>query len=211
MLQNIVFLNYLLYGACFVGGMAILNPFIELWAGKEYVLNIWIVFVHCLNIYLEGMMSPIWTFRSTMGLFLHGRFLPLVAAGINLVASVLLAKCMGLIGVLLGTTVSRLCAGIWPAPFIVYHYGFQKDAKEFYQKWFVNLMIVFVDIGIVYSFSQYFKFSGVIAVVVYGALAVTVFSLSTIIAYYKSSEMKYTMGIVKMLFSKIKGETNETL
>ena len=203
MLYNITFLNFILYGMCFVGCMGALNPFIRLWAGEEYVLSFWVVFVHCFNIFIEGTMSPVWTFRTTMGLFSYGRFLPLVAAGINLVTSIWLGKNMGLIGVLLGTTISRFCTGIWPAPYIVYHYGFKKKAREYYFKWFRNVFVVFANVGVVFLYSTYLKLNGVAAIFVYGIFAVIIFTLSVIVLYKNAPELKYFIEVAKQVIKKI--------
>ena len=203
LLHNITFLHFLLYGQLFVGSMAVLNPFVEIWAGKEYLLEYWVIFVLSLNIYIEGMMTAIWTFRTTMGLFAHGKYLPLVASAVNLVVSIGLAKYLGLLGVLLGTTASKLSTGIWPAPYIVYHYGLQKRPHMYYLKWFWNMFIVFADILFVSIFKQFLILNGLSAVLVYGFFSVVVFMLSIVITYGRSAEFKYTLEIVKRLLGKV--------
>ncbi len=207
LLFNVTFLHYILYGMCFVGCMAVINPFITMWAGDKYVLGFWTVFVFCLNIYIEGMMTPVWTFRTTMGLFTHGRFLPLVTAGINLIVSILLARRMGLIGVLLGTTVSRFLAGIWPAQYIIFHYGLNKDAGRYYAKWIINLFIVCLDIWLISLLSKYLGLSGVAAIIVYGIFAILFFSVSTILVYMRSTELLYTATMLKNFFRSIRKRT----
>ena len=204
LLLKVTFLNYLLYGMCFVGCMAVINPFITIWAGDKYVLGFWTVFVFCLNIYIEGTMTPVWTFRTTMGLFSHGRFLPLVAAGINIIVSILLARRMGLIGVLLGTTFSRFFAGIWPAPYIIYHYGLMKKAGSYYGKWFINLFIVCLDIWLISFLSDHLGLEGVAAIIIYGISAMLIFIVSTILVYMRSTELKYTTTILSRIFRSIR-------
>ena len=204
LLLKVTFLNYLLYGMCFVGCMAVINPFITIWAGDKYVLGFWTVFVFCLNIYIEGTMTPVWTFRTTMGLFSHGRFLPLVAAGINIIVSILLARRMGLIGVLLGTTFSRFFAGIWPAPYIIYHYGLMKKAGSYYGKWFINLFIVCLDIWLISFLSDHLGLEGVAAIIIYGISAMLIFIVSTILVYMRSTELKYTTTVFRRIFRSIR-------
>ena len=88
LLETITFLHYVLYGLLFVGCMGALQPFVRFWAGENYVLPYRIVFVYCLNIYIFGMMNAVWIFRSTMGLFIYGRWRPLVSAIVNIVVSI---------------------------------------------------------------------------------------------------------------------------
>ena len=183
--------------------MAILSPFVGIWAGEQYVLNFWIVFVFCLNIYIEGMMTPAWTFRTTMGLFSHGKFLPLVAAFINLGVSIWWAKAYGLIGVLLGTTFTKLCTGVWPAPYIIFHHGWAKRPFAYYAKWFANLLVVVIDIGLVRLIDNLLHLQGVLAVFAYGIASVVIFLLSVFLVYGKSYEFRYAIQVKNNLFGKV--------
>ena len=199
LLLKITFLHYILYGLLFVVGMAVLTPFVTIWVGEGYTLNFWVVFVFCLNLYIEGMMSPVWTFRSTMGLFVYGKYVPLVTAGINIVISIILAKFLGLIGVLLGTTISRMCVGIWSAPYIVYHYGFMKKVRRYYIKWLSYLLFACMNVLLTYMFSKLIVLTGVAAIVVYGLFATATFFLSVILVHLKSTEQQYAIMIIKRL------------
>ena len=139
LLKTITFANFLIYGFSFVCLVTLMNPFIELWIGKEYLLDMQTVFIISLNWYIFGMMNSIWTFRSTMGLFVHGQYRPAISAIINVVISLMLVEQMGLLGVLLGTTITRFVTNVWYDPLIVYKHGLQKSVKNYYFNW----MIVF--------------------------------------------------------------------
>lgn len=204
MFDKINFLSFLIYGFAFIMLMAAINPFIILWAGESYCLDYFTVLVLCLNIYILGMMNTTWTFRSTMGLFMYGKWRPLFSAVVNVVVSIFLANYFGLVGVLLGTTITRLTTNLWYDPYIVYKYGFQKKAYNFYRKWLIYLIVIFADIGIlfiVYQIEGVNPFFNLVLNIVIGCI---VFMASVLIVFGRTDEFEYSMCIFKTMVNKIK-------
>lgn len=203
LLENITFVHYILYGLLFVCGMAVLNPFVALWAGEKYLLSYDIVFVHCLNIYIYGMMNSIWMFRSTMGLFVYGRFRPLVSAVVNIIVSILLANRIGLLGVLLGTTITRMITNVWFDPYIVYKHGLKKSPLIYYIKWACYLSVVILNVMILHYIDGSLQLSGILAIILYGLLSVVLFGISVSVIYGRSTSYIYMKKLCMSLFGKI--------
>ncbi len=202
LLTNATFINFLLYGIVFVGSIAILNSFVEWWAGTNYLLSTATILVHCFNIYISGTISSVWTFRSTMGLFKYGRWRPLFSAIINVVVSIWWGNNVGVIGVLLGTTFTRVVTNLWYDPWIVYKYGLKKNPVNFYSRWLIYFVVISVDaIGIMYI-QHITALHGLIAVIIYGVIAVTLFCLSVVLVFYHSDEFKYTKLIIKRVLKR---------
>ena len=202
LLNKITFLNFILFGLVFVGSMAVLNPFISFWVGQDFVLDFEIVFIYCLNIYIFGMLNSIWTFRSTMGLFIHGKWRPLISAVINLVVSIWWAKEIGFIGVLLGTTFTRIVTNVWYDPLIVYKHGLHKTPYKYYLKWIFYLVIVITDIILITIFTKIIPLTGILAIITYGTAAIIVFCLSVITIFFKTKELKYLLFIINKIIHK---------
>ena len=195
LLQNITFVYFILYGAMFVGCIGVLNPFMSVWVGEKCVLSFDIVFIHCLNIYIYGMMNSVWTFRATMGLFIYGRWRPLVSAVINIIVSILLAKRIGLLGVLLGTTITRLVTNTWFDPYIVYKYGLKKSPISYYIKWAEYLLVIIANAMILHYMDMLLRISGVHAVIFYGLLSIVLFGLSIVVLFHRSTSFIYLKNL----------------
>lgn len=204
LLYNITFLNYVLYGFVFALLMAVINPFISLWAGSDYTLGLKIVFIHCLNIYIYGMMNSIWTFRSTMGLFTHGKWRPLISAVINLCVSIWWGNSIGILGVLLGTTFTRVVTNVWYDPFVIYKYGLKDKPNKYYIKWLVYLLVTIIDVFIICVFSALVNLKGISAIVVNGLFAIVMFVISVILVFHKTNEFKYFLSLLKKIFMALK-------
>ena len=203
MLNNITFMYYVLYGMCFVGSMTVLSPFVSVWAGQDYVMDDSIVFIHCLNVYIYGMMNAVWMFRSTMGLFVYGKYRPLVSAVINVVVSIWWAKEIGLIGVLLGTTFTRIVTNVWFDPLIVYKYGLKQSPVKYYLRWILYLAVCIGDVGIILLIERSFPLFGLVAVFVYGMLAVLIFTGTTYLLFKRSEQFQYYVNVGKQTINRL--------
>ncbi|WP_204210498.1 sugar translocase [Pseudoflavonifractor sp. An187] len=205
LLKRLTFLNFIIYGGAFVILTSCLTPFVQVWAGTSYTLGFSVVFVFCLNMYIYGMMNSIWTFRTTMGLFVYGRWRPLVSAAINVVVSILLAQKMGLLGVLLGTTITRVTTNVWFDPYVVYRYGLKKSASRYYIQWLGYLILccilVFALNGMICALPLY----GMIRLVVSALFSSMVFGVAVVVLFWRNEHLRYFIDIIKnMVFYRVK-------
>lgn len=141
LLRKSSFYAFCIFGASSVCLLCLSSPFVRLVFGDSYVLDGNAVLVLVLNYYIYGMMNPIWTFRSTMGLFVYGRYRPLASAVINIVVSIVLVRLIGPVGVLIGTTVTRITTNVWYDPYIVYKHGLKNSPRGYYLLWLKYLAI----------------------------------------------------------------------
>lgn len=133
---NVVFfMNFWIYGFISIFLVVLVNPFIELWIGKDFVLNTSIVLVVILNFYLTGMRKGVLTFRDALGIYWYDRHKPIFESIINLVASLILVKELGMVGVFIGTTISTLTTCFWVEPYVLYKYGFKSSVLSFFGRY----------------------------------------------------------------------------
>lgn len=142
------FLSAWIYGFSAISLLALFNPFISLWLGPEYLFEQKTVFVIVLNFYLTGMLMPIRTFNSSMGLFWYDRYKPIFESLINLGFSIYLVVKVGLVGVLIGTTISTLTTCFWFEPYVLYRYGFEKPVYRYFLN-YMRSTVITIAIGFV--------------------------------------------------------------
>ena len=155
----------------YVGGViticlgVLTQPFVILWLGDQFIIDSWIFYLILFN-------SSIAIFRLPVELFLNGYMLykdtwaPITEALINLVLSILLGYKFGLIGVVLGTTISLiLIVCIW-RPYFLFHNGFNETVRSYWTSviYYIGIMAVsFVLIQKIctkLSFSDFYSFFG---------------------------------------------------
>lgn len=134
MFKRVDFMNYWLYAFSAIALITLSNPFVKIWLGGNYLLsNIAIVALFS-RFFIEGYINTMSTFRSALGLFKQGKYLPLVVAGLNIVLSIGLSYPFGIAGVLFATPISRLCINGWYMPLVIHRDGFNKPVKPYYFK-----------------------------------------------------------------------------
>ena len=148
MYYNIFFASFWLYGFTGICLGVLLNPFISLWIGEDYLLPNWTVFIIVVNYYTAGVQYASTTYREVTGLFKVGKYRPLIAAAINVAVSILLAYPLGISGILLGTIISRLCVYFWYDPYIIHKTMFVRGLKYYFTTYLLYALSTF-GVGII--------------------------------------------------------------
>lgn len=196
LLYRITFISFLIYGFSFVCLTCLMTPFIQLTFGEPYVLSFPVVLILALNFYIFGMMGSVWTFRTTMGLFVYGKYRPLISAVINIIVSIVLAQFIGLLGVLLGTTITRVVTNVWYDPYIVYKYGIKKSPLIYYAKWVRYLMVSLTTVVIIEVTFKCLPELNIFIFILECFICVGVFCLTLALTMSEQSEFNYIKDIV---------------
>lgn len=104
----------------FVGYYSVVNRVIGLWIGDRYCMDQLTVFSLALRFYMPIILYPIWMYRNTTGLFKETKNILIYAGILNLFFSFIFGKEIGLAGIILATSVSRLLTSFWYEPWILY-------------------------------------------------------------------------------------------
>ena len=130
-----------LYGWIAIVLFYMLTPFITLWYGGQYRLDLWILFWICVNKFLEGQTVLMGVHISAMGLYWHVKYKGITEAVINVGASAVLGRRYGIAGILAGTFVSHMVWSVWIDAHTVFTYGFQIKSREYYLHLVQNAII----------------------------------------------------------------------
>ena len=200
-----MFLNFWICGLSAVCLLCLINPFIELWLGSELIFNINIVIVMIINFYILGMRMSINIPRTTGGLFFNDRYVCIVEALINIITSIILVKKIGIVGVLLGTTITSISVQFFTVPYLCYKHIFKRPLKEYYIRYFSYLLVTLLAAIVTYFISSIDINNNNYVIFIY-KLFVCIFVPNIIffIIYSKSEELKYYIDLLKVLLRKIK-------
>ena len=127
----IFFLDFVMSSCATVVLGSILDPFISLWAGSDYVMTIDCVIFIILNFYLTSMRQAAMTFDTAYGLAMYYKYMPIPESTINLVSSIIFAELFGPVGIFIGTTLSSLCTCIWIEPRVLFKYGLKDSGRKY--------------------------------------------------------------------------------
>lgn len=197
------FANFWIYGFCAVCLWNLINPFITLWLGEQYVFNKYIVFAIILNFFTTGMQNASTTFRDTTGLFKKGKYRPIIAAVINIVVSIILAREIGIAGVFLGTVISRLCTYFWYDPYVIFKFIFHKSVKIYYFRYVWFVLLVLVSIIITDTLGSIIYINTLINMAIRVILCLIIPNIIFFMVFRKYEEFEYLQSVVKSISSKI--------
>lgn len=191
---------YSIGSVCF---MIALTPTVQIWLGEKYLLDFPTVVVIALNVYIGGMLYAPFNYRQTLGLFVYGKWRPVISAIINVIVSIVLGYYFGLKGVLLGTAIARLTTNVWFDPYIVYKKGFGKSPFEYFAGYFLNFLLLMISglIGIWISKLQ--VFGGITDILLHCVLCAVTLSGMYFILFCRTPEFSYLKAVAIQYTEKV--------
>lgn len=206
--NRIFFVSAWIYGFFAIGLFMFLNPFINLWLGKDFILSQVVVFAIVLHFYINSIHFTAYTYRTTMGLFVQGRLAPLAAAIVNIVLSLWLGKTIGLMGIFLATSIARFFTTGIVDPVLVYRIGFNKNPIYYYIKYFL-FTAIFIGLYFILNYViSWIEIGGLIGFVVKVGIVTILFNGILVLLFWKNQDFKdikkAVTNIVRKRLAKVK-------
>lgn len=120
----------------------VMTPFVSIWIGAKMVMTDVALILMILSLYFTVVLRPFHMIKEVKNLFKETRYVVLLESLINLVLSFLFIRKFGMIGVLLGTIVSRICTTMIFLPIYMYRKVFGKSSIQYYFTLAINMFII---------------------------------------------------------------------
>ena len=131
----------------------LINPFITLWLGNQYLLSDTVLILIVTNVLISYTRGGVMQFLYGYGLF-RDVWAPIAEVIINLGTACTAGYFWGLPGVLLGGIVSQLLiVNIWK-PYFLFHEGFKESILTYWVGLFRILLLVAAPMFLVYALSE---------------------------------------------------------
>lgn len=197
--KKMLFINFWIYTVCAVGMFCLLTPFVEnIWLGKEFGLGELTTFLIVFNFFLDGIMAPIDSVKSSAGIYWNDRYIPIAAAVLNLVLSILFVQKYQIAGVLIGTIVSKITLSFWIQPLLVYKLLFKRHLLDYFVM-IIKYFCTFIGIGALsYSLLKMINLQmNFIILILEGILILIVVNIILWILFGRTAEFRELMELVK--------------
>jgi O-antigen/teichoic acid export membrane protein len=199
------FIAFWIMAFCSVCFFILLNDFITLWIGEEYVFGMLTVIVIVLNFFMPGTISDVSIYRDTTGMFRQTKYVFLLTAAINLVLSIILGKIYGIFGILLATAISRLVTNMWYEPFILFKTYFKKSPLLYFRRQGFYWIIFVISCVCTYFICSIFKTISIVNLILKLMICILVPNIIILTLFFKSKEFEYLYEqIIKKIMDKIK-------
>ncbi len=110
----------------------LINPFISLWLGGEYILSNTILVLILVNMFIMRARGTIDTFIEANKLF-KDVWAPMVEGALNIVVTIVFGYFYGLIGILLGKIVSLSVIIVFWKPVYLFKVGFRRRVRVYWR------------------------------------------------------------------------------
>jgi O-antigen/teichoic acid export membrane protein len=143
--KKLRFANFWVSCLAFSGFLVVMNSFITVWIGHQYLLSISVLFALSINLYLTLIRGPVNSFKEAAGIFYEDRYVPIVESVVNIVLGLILLHIFGLAGVFIATICSTLILHLYSYPKFVYIKIFKENYGAYYKelaKFFALALII---------------------------------------------------------------------
>jgi O-antigen/teichoic acid export membrane protein len=181
---EIVVLRYFISGIIIYGAYLFIPSFIQIWIGEKYLLDQNIFLLILLNGYISMTRQPIDAFLIAFGIF-HDTWAPWVEAFLNLIISLITGYYYGIVGILIGTSISMFLIVVLWKPYLLFTSGFYLSVSNYWNLIFkISLSLISSFLICYYTFSNYeylflknlylnLLINGFIFIITFGCLYIT--------------------------------------
>ncbi len=152
--KKIYRITILVYFLISLGLIVLLNPFVKIWLGQNYVLGQQVVFIIVLQFFITGLQYPSYLFRTALGLYKKGKWSPIILMVVYSLGSLLLIPKLGLVGSALSISIGRLMSTTWVDPFLAFRLYFKKNYFRFIIRHY-TIIVCFIGLEVFLYFVFY--------------------------------------------------------
>ena len=133
-----------------------IEPFISLWIGSQYILPKSVLTILCINIFINQTNGTTGQFIFGYGMF-RDTWVPLAQFIACIILSCLLGAFYGLLGVLIGNTLSLIIfIYVWK-PYFLFRWGFRISVSTYVYNWIKGILLLSIPIPLITLIPNFFK------------------------------------------------------
>ena len=155
-----------------------------------FVLDILLPIALALTFFIDGIRSPGYIYRTTLGLFEKGKVTPYIGAIVNVFLSIFLCKFLGVSGIFFATGISQLVSYFWIDPYLIHKYEFKTSPIKYFKKVTKYFVVLMINIIICIMLSRNLKFTGIFELIIKTGIVVVIPNIVNYIVFYKTEEFK---------------------
>jgi O-antigen/teichoic acid export membrane protein len=193
---DFIYMNF--SGWCTVFILCLVQPFMELWMGKDMVLPLDVVVLLCIYFYLMKIGDMRSIYSSTNGLWWEYRFWSIIEALMNIILNILLAKYFGLYGIITATIITIFGVNLLWGPYITFKNYFGKvRLNEFWIYQAIYFVVTVIVCVVTYSVCCRINFGETIEILcIRFVVCIVIPGILYFVIYSRTMYFKYAVNII---------------
>lgn len=182
--------------------LACCSDVITLWLGVDYVMAKVIVIVAIVNLYIEILSEPLWQYLEVSGLFKEDRNIAILGSVINLVVSFVLGARIGIVGIFLGTLCTQVIQFVLKTR-LLFSVKYSQPAKGYLLKVGHCLLLFALVLVVCFLYERFVLIKSLwLSLFIKGFVFLGIGVIITIVPYFKSEELSYSVQLFKRIVSR---------
>lgn len=202
--KKFTFIFSWIIGFCTTCLYCLYQPFMQIWVGKDNMLDNSYVILFCIYFYIYEL-ALIWaTYKDAGGIWHSDRFRPLCVTITNLILNLIMVNFIGLYGILLSTVISYVVVGM---PWLlqnIFKNLFRTSMRSYLKDLVYYIFICCVTIYICDFVCNLLPLEGVLNFLMRMAIVIILSNFIFLVAFMRLPEFKESKVIVSNLLGKVK-------
>ena len=190
-----------LYGVAAIGSAVLLDDFLTLWIGSDFVLSQWtfrgvtfaapVALAIGVEFYIIGYRQFFAAFRNSMGLFRQMQYRPIASVIVNLVVCIPCVYVLGPLGCVLSTIVAGLTTNMIFDPVIIHRYGLKSAMRPYIARNAVYALVVAVSGFLCWKICSFITAVGVFGFLLRGFVCALLPSALLALCFFRTEEFAF--------------------
>lgn len=202
-LNKTLFVTFWIYGFCSIGLFLLLQPFIALSFGKEFLFSLPAVISIILQFYFIGVRKAVLAFRDATGAYWYDRYKPLAEVALKLIFSIWLAIDFGVAGVMFGTIIAFLLTSFWVEPYVLYKYVLHAKLSSYFKQFAGYTAVVLFAGAITFGACSFVPGTGWGALVLKGIICAILPNVIFCLLFFKTENFRYFASLLRSMLRKV--------
>ena len=156
--RKIGFLHNWLFSWCTACLLCLYQPFMELWVGQSMLASFPTMLIYCVFFYVSCLEGVQGVYAQGNGLWWESRKFYMLEALANVLLNWILAKLLGIFGIMLASVLSSLCIGNVSSLYILFrHYFTEQSLGEEWLRRLGNALITAAVCAVTYGLCRFFS------------------------------------------------------
>ena len=201
--NDIYYINAWFYGFTTVGLGLFLTAVVQICFGAENVIAESAVWAACIYYYVANMHYPCYAFRTTAGLFVYGKYVPLACTILNIILNIILGMKFQLVGILMASVISRMLTFEIIDPVLIFKRVFEKSSFEYFVKYVLYFILAAGNAMVCYFVMNQIPVDGILGLFIKLIVVTVVYNLVFFVVTCRSASFKDVKSrVLHMLKSK---------
>ncbi len=207
--KNYDFFSIFLFGIVWISGvctscfLCLYQPFMELWAGKELMLDFGVAVCFSIYFFVFEINKVLNLYKDASGMWHSDRFRPLIISLLNLGLNLLTVNYFGLYGIILSTVVPMVFISYpWLTSNICHEIFEPKYNKEILCKLAVYFAATVAAAVITYGVCSLISLPLLPTLIVRGLVCAVLPNVIFLVMFFKTQDFKNTLGFINRKFLK---------